>query len=119
MEDIDADFDRVLAAESDPEKRRDALLKVLLAHMRMANHQLAERTVAAHMVDKRMTAIEAELHENTQITSEVRDLLAAFRAGFRVLGWLGHAVRWAGYIAGAAGAVYGFYLLVRHGGPKP
>jgi hypothetical protein len=119
MEDIDANLERVLATESDPEKRRDALLKVLVAHMRMASEQLAERTVAAHLVDKRMTAIESELQANTQITSEVRDLLAAFRAGFRVLGWLGNMVRWAGYLAGAAGAIYGFYLLVRHGGPKP
>ena len=119
MKDIDADFDRTLATESDPDKRRDAQLAVLLAHARMANDQLAEYQVQQHLLEKRLRAMEAELHANTQITSEVRDLLAAFRAGFRVLGWLGHAVRWAGYIAGAAGAVYGFYLLVRHGGPKP
>jgi hypothetical protein len=64
---------------------------------------------------------------NTAATLEgnrdAREMLGIFQAvkgGFRVLGWLATAVRWAGYIAAGAAAIYGAWQLL-HGvhTPKP
>lgn len=116
--DIDADLDMALAAETDPVKRYEIQMRVLIAHVRMMNDQSAERTVDRHLLEQRIQRMEGELKQTLAVTTEVRDVLDAVKAGLRVLAWLGHAVRWAGYLSAAAAAIYGLYMLVRHGGPK-
>jgi len=56
--------------------------------------------------DERMGAIETELRANTEITSQVRDLLEVARGGLRALGWLGVGAKWVAGLAGAAVAIW-------------
>ena len=67
----------------------------------------------------RMDLHEQALAENTAITQEIRDLLAAFKGGFKVLGWLGTGAKWAGIFAGAGLALYRAWYAIRHGGAEP
>lgn len=77
----------------------------------------------------RMDAIERGLRENTVATLEgnrdAREVLELFRAvkgGIRVLGWIGGAARWVGFIATAGTAIYAAWYAISHGGqlpPKP
>ena len=68
---------------------------------------------------KRLAAVELELKTNSATTQEVRDILATARAGLKVLGGIGQVVRWMGYLSAAAASVYGFLLLIKHGGKPP
>jgi hypothetical protein len=67
----------------------------------------------------RMKAIELELRDNTTVTKEVRELMAAARGGLRVLGWFGKAVKWAGGLAAAGGALWTAVYMATHGGKPP
>lgn len=116
---LDSEFDQLLQAEPDADKRRDAQLAVLLVHMRMANAQLAEYAVQAHQVDKRLGEIEVSLAENTTITGEVRELMQSVKGGMKVLGWIGAAGKWLGGLAGAAVAIYTAWYAATHGGDLP
>lgn len=69
----------------------------------------------------RMSGIERDLatvtemtQENTTITKEIKELLDAAKLGFKVLGGLGAALKWAAGIAAALAALY----ALLHGGPK-
>ncbi len=71
----------------------------------------------------RMKRIEDGLAENTRVTTEsleavreVLDLMNAAKAGFRVAGWLGAVIRWVGYLASAAAAIWGFVHVLKGGG---
>lgn len=57
------------------------------------------------------------LAENTQITKEIKDTFDAVKGGFKVLGWIGYAVKWIGGIAGGLAAIYALYYTITHGGP--
>ena len=77
-------------------------------------------------IETRLDAIESAQRENTAATLEgnrdAREMLEIFQAvkgGFRVLGWLATAVRWAGYIAVGAAAIYSFWQLLHSGQAKP
>jgi hypothetical protein len=116
---IDSEFDRALEPGMTAEQWKETQLRILVTHSRMANAQLAEFTVAHKLTDKRLDAIETSLEENTQITTEVRELLTAFKGGMRVLGWLGTFAKWAGGIAGACVALYSAWYALTHGGDLP
>lgn len=75
-----------------------------------AIHQRLERG------DKRMASIEAEVSKNTAITAEIKEILDAARLGFKVLGGLGVALKWAAGIAAALGTLWAIF---HNGGPKP
>lgn len=68
---------------------------------------------------KRMRKIEDEMAINTEITTEIRDLLAAAKLGFKVLGYLGSGVKWVGSIAAAVGAIWTLAQAFLHIGPPP
>jgi len=68
---------------------------------------------------KRMKAIEAEVALNTEITAEIRDLILAAKVGFKVLGGLGLAAKWLGYVAAAAVSIWTAYQSFKAGGPPP
>ena len=115
---IDSDFDRTLDIEQDPQKRRDAQLAILLAHVRMTNDQLAEQTVRARDFNNRISLIEKSLSANMTITTEVRDMLDTGKALFKLAGWVATGARWITAVAAAAAVVWGA-LNLPHSGPKP
>lgn len=104
----------------------DAQIRVLLASHHTLAQQIAELTIAQQDVakfrataDVRLRHVEINLEKNTEVTIAVHDLLGDFKSGFKVLGWLGATIKWAGAIAGAATALYiGLYMLT-HGGQTP
>lgn len=68
---------------------------------------------------ERMDLMQAELKSNTDVTTEVREILSAVRTGLRVLGGLGTAAQWAGRLAAAAVALWGAFYALTHGGRPP
>ena len=77
-------------------------------------------------IELRLDAIESAQKANTIATlegnrdaREMLDIFQAVKGGFKVLGWLATAVRWAGWIAGAGAAFYAAWHAVTGGGPKP
>lgn len=101
-------------------------MRVLMTHHGALADQIAELTVAQQEMARQLKAgsarvetIEAKLDTNTEVTTEVRDFLAAFKGGFKVLGWLGVGAKWVGGMAGAAAAVYTAWYMLTHGGQMP
>lgn len=104
----------------------DAQIRALLTNGHVLAQQIAELTIAQQeaakfkaMTDVRLSHVESGLQQNTEVTIEVRDLLEAFRGGFKVLGWLGTGLKWTGAIAGACTAIYTAFYMVTHGGQLP
>ena len=101
-------------------------LRAMLDHHEQLARQIGElalgaQTTRAELIETRgrLAAVEAELKTNTDITSEVRDLLGTFRSGFKVLGWLGTGATWLGRIAAAALAIWGVAYTITHHGELP
>lgn len=65
---------------------------------------------------ERMCRMEKSLRENTELTSEVVEILRAAKGGLRTLGWIGAALKWG---AGIAGAVYTIYCVITGKVPTP
>lgn len=114
------------AARDAAEAQRAAQIRVLLQHDDLLARQVAELTVGMHTIqrqlqhgDQRMTSMATDLAANTATTTEVRDLLAAFKGGMKVLEWLGRAARWVGGIAAALTAIYTVFYMATHGGDLP
>lgn len=63
---------------------------------------------------ERMDLMQAELSKNTQVTTEVRELLELGRAGFKVLGFLGRATIFLGKATVAIGAIGGAVFAILH-----
>jgi len=72
-------------------------------------------------LERRLTDIELDMRKNTDLTQEIRDVMTAAKVGFKVLGGVGIAVKWAGIVAGGALALYTAFYTFTHGGipPKP
>ena len=68
---------------------------------------------------KRMDAMQRELAANTEVTTEIRDLLASFKGGFRVAGWLAVAAKWLGGLAAAGTALWVLLYQATHNGQLP
>ena len=104
----------------------DARINALLTNGHTLAQQIAELTIAQQdaaqyraTVDVRLRHVEMNLQANTAMTAEVRDLLSAFKGGFKVLGWLGLALKWVGAIAAAGIAIYTAAYMATHGGQMP
>jgi hypothetical protein len=72
----------------------------------------------------RMRRIETSVDENTamtranaEMTREVLELMQAAKAGFRVAGWVGTALRGAGKLAAAIAGIWALWQAIRHGTP--
>ena len=103
-----------------------ASMRVLAESHAQLVQQMAEVTVAHHQATeqrreqaKRLAALEGQLTRNTDMTAELLDVVSAVKSGFRVLGWLGTAAKWLGYIAAGAGAVYTLFYMATHAGQPP
>ena len=70
-------------------------------------------------LEGKLTEVATELRLNTDVTMEVRELLAAFKGGFKVLGWFGVGAKWVGILATAGVAVYTLLYSMTHGGQLP
>jgi len=70
-------------------------------------------------IERRLAALEASMVVNTELTREIRDVIAAARLGLRVLGALGTLVRWIGGLAAAALAIWGLVQAMKTGVPPP
>ena len=104
----------------------DQRLRILEAGHRLLAEQIAEAVDAlregafsAQRMESRMGGLESQLASNSESTAEVRGILATGKAGLRVLGGLGTAARWVGYLAAAAASVYALWYTVTHGGKPP
>lgn len=62
--------------------------------------------------DRRMTRIEEQIAENTDLTKDIRDALVFGRVGTRI-------IKWSGAIAGACLSMYGVFYALTHGGKPP
>ena len=116
-----------------PDERRDAQVRVLEAlgehlSLQMADLAIGQQEAAKRQEEaikhrqefaERMKGIEDTVAATQAITHEVRDLLDAFRGGFKVLGWLGMGLKWLGGIATACVAVYTIGYMLTHGGQLP
>lgn len=112
---------------------RDRKIAVLLDSHHMLSMQIAELTHAQQGVDsklrdgdKRMgalttevSALTVEMAKNTEVTTEVRDLVAAFKGGFKVAGWFGTGLKWCAGIAAAIASLYAAWQAIVHGGKLP
>lgn len=77
--------------------------------------------LAVEAIQVEQTAIREDLKKNSEMTvkintmtEEMVDLFAAAKGAFKVLGWIGTAVKW---IGGVAVAVAGVWALVKGGIP--
>jgi hypothetical protein len=59
-----------------------------------------------HAFNERLLVVEANLARNNEMTALLLELFSAAKTGFKVLGWVGEAVKWVGMIAGGAAAIY-------------
>ncbi|RSZ56143.1 hypothetical protein HF313_09740 [Massilia atriviolacea] len=59
-----------------------------------------------HAFNERLVKVEANLERNNEMTALLLELFSAAKTGFKVLGWVGEVVKWAGMIAGGAVAMY-------------
>lgn len=112
---LDSEFNQASEAPDRPEQQ----ISVLLTYVRMANDQLSEYATHQVSMERRLRQLEQQLSDNTTITSEVRDLLQAAKAGMKVLGWLGAVAKWCGGVAGACVAIYTAWYAATHGGDLP
>lgn len=70
-----------------------------------------------HALNARVATVEAAVKENTRITaaiatdtSELLELFRAAKGGFKVVGWMGGALKWA---AAIGAAVVGLYVAIQ------
>ena len=70
--------------------------------------------------DQRMNGMQEELTKNTQITTEVREILEVAKSGLNVLGGIGKVLGIGGKLAAAGVAIWGaIYALMHHGQLPP
>lgn len=82
-------------------------------------HELANIRSRLEEGTVRMDRMEAEIKANTDLTREMRDLMEVGRAGFKVLGWVGHAAKWVAGVGAAVTAIYAAWHAIVNGGPRP
>lgn len=69
------------------------------------------------IIEQQVAATREELQRNSDITADIREILAAGRLGLKVLGGLGQLVRWLGVIAAGVAAIYGAWQAITKGLP--
>lgn len=70
-------------------------------------------------IDSAQKANALAIEEGNRDVREMLEIFAAVKGGFKVLGWLATALRWAGWIAGACAAFYAAWHALIGGSPKP
>lgn len=67
----------------------------------------------------RMDTMQRELTANTEVTTEVRELLSAAKGGLKVIGGIGAVAKWVGGIGAAGVSIYTLWHMFTHGGRPP
>lgn len=67
----------------------------------------------------RMENMQRELTANTEVTTEVRELLSAAKGGLKVIGGIGTVAKWIGGIGAAGISLYTLWHMITHGGKAP
>ena len=65
--------------------------------------------------DIRMSSLEANLHANTAATKEILEIVKMGKTFFRILGWVGKAVKW---LSTLAVGISTLWYLFTHGAPN-
>ena len=65
----------------------------------------------------RMDTMQRELTANTEVTTEVRELLSAAKGGLKVIGGIGTVAKWIGGIGAAGVSLYTAWHFLRYGKP--
>ena len=81
--------------------------------------RLETGSIRMEVMEKNQIDMKRELAANTVITGEIRDLMAAARVGFKVLGGMATAAKWLGILASAALAIYTAFYALTHNGATP
>jgi hypothetical protein len=91
-----------------------------LAHIHARLEKGADRM---QTIEDQLRAQKLELDRNTELTqtisrdtADIRELMAAARLGFKVLGGLGLVAKWAAPFVTVVIAVYGFWQSLKGGG---
>lgn len=95
------------------EAARDKERRQLITNVRYLSARVEVLSANQKTHDATLAALRKELADNTELTNDIKELLSTARAGIRVLGWLGGAVKWLGALASAALAIWGFMQLLK------
>jgi hypothetical protein len=71
------------------------------------------------LLTEQMIGMRLDLGRNTEATEDIRDVMQAARAGFRVLGWLGTALKVIATIGAALVTIIGIWQALRNGTGLP
>jgi len=109
-----------LASAADERTLIAASIEAALAVVRQEQSQISNE------IRQEQAELRAELKKNTEVTSEIKtqtgELIVFFEAakgGFKVLGWLGTAIKFLGGIAAACVGIYALVQAILHGGMPP
>lgn len=58
------------------------------------------------MVERKLTRFADAVEKNNEMTEALYDLVKSVKRGFKVLGWIGEAVRWLAPLVALAVAIY-------------
>lgn len=59
-----------------------------------------------HAFDHRLQKLEESVALNNEMTSLLLELFKAAKTGFKVMGWVGEVIKWAGMVGGGAVGIY-------------
>jgi hypothetical protein len=89
------------------------------------NERLERGADRMQSIENRLSAQQQELNRNTELTrsisqdtADIRELMAAARLGFKVLGGLGLVAKWAAPFVTVGIAIYGFWQSLKGGGSR-
>lgn len=71
------------------------------------------------LLTEQVIGLRLDLERNTEATEDIRDVMQAARAGFRVLGWLGTALKVLATIGAALVTIIGIWQALRNGTGLP
>lgn len=105
-------------------RRTGAVITPTEQQRRDAAHQALVASIDALKADQ--AEIRAELKANSEMTAtnvastkEMVEIFGLAKGGFKVLGWIGTAVKWVGGLATACIGIYALVQAILHGGMPP
>ena len=88
-----------------------------LAAEQVARIDVLERS--NRLLTEQLIGLRLDLERNTEATEDIRDVMQAAHAGFRVLGWLGTALKVLATIGAALVTIIGIWQALRNGTGLP
>jgi len=91
-------------------------LTTQIAEMVVQNH--VERDAMA-VREAKMVDLEVAFRKNSETVAQVVKLLEPLAGLFKVIGWIGTAIKWLGAVAAACLAIYSLWYTWSHNGDLP